>query len=69
MTGEIGPGERLVEVKLSKQIGISRTPIREVDYISVGNGKLGPITQELAALFLDAVHAKQEEYLKWLSFL
>jgi len=29
LIGEIGPGERLIEGKLSKEIGISRTPIRE----------------------------------------
>jgi DNA-binding GntR family transcriptional regulator len=29
LIGEIGPGERLTEAKLSKEIGISRTPIRE----------------------------------------
>jgi DNA-binding GntR family transcriptional regulator len=29
LNGEIGPGKRLIEAKLSQEIGISRTPIRE----------------------------------------
>ena len=29
ITGEIAPGERLMEIPLSKQLGVSRTPVRE----------------------------------------
>ncbi len=29
LTGELQPGERLVERKLAKQLGVSRTPVRE----------------------------------------
>ncbi len=29
LTGEIGPGERLIEARLSEEIGTSRTPVRE----------------------------------------
>ena len=29
LTGELSPGERLMEIKLADQLGVSRTPIRE----------------------------------------
>ena len=29
VSGELGPGERIIETKLAEEIGISRTPIRE----------------------------------------
>ncbi|MBQ8148691.1 MAG: GntR family transcriptional regulator [Lachnospiraceae bacterium] len=29
ITGEIGPGERLMEIPLAKKLGVSRTPVRE----------------------------------------
>ncbi len=29
ITGEIPPGERLMEIPLSKKLGVSRTPVRE----------------------------------------
>jgi len=29
VTGEIKPGERLMEVSLAEQMGVSRTPVRE----------------------------------------
>ena len=29
LTGELSPGERLMEIKLADKLGVSRTPIRE----------------------------------------
>ncbi|MBR1691992.1 MAG: GntR family transcriptional regulator, partial [Lachnospiraceae bacterium] len=29
LTGELEPGERLMEIHLAKRLGVSRTPIRE----------------------------------------
>ena len=29
LTGELPPGERLMEIKLADKLGVSRTPIRE----------------------------------------
>ena len=29
LTGELKPGERLMEIKLANKLGVSRTPIRE----------------------------------------
>jgi branched-chain amino acid aminotransferase len=45
------------------------TPVREVDYIAIGYGKPGPVTIKMSNLFFNAVQGKEEQYLKWLSFL
>jgi len=37
----------------------------KVDHRPIGNGKMGPITAKLRALFDDVVHAKHPKYLKW----
>ena len=29
LTGELKPGERLMEIRLAEQLGVSRTPVRE----------------------------------------
>ena len=29
LTGDLEPGERLMEIKLAEKLGVSRTPIRE----------------------------------------
>jgi branched-chain amino acid aminotransferase len=45
------------------------TPIREVDDRTIGNGKPGPVTQELQSAFFDIVKGKNPEYRKWLDYL
>jgi branched-chain amino acid aminotransferase len=45
------------------------TPVREVDYITIGSGKPGPVTQKLSRVFFDAVHGKEEAYSKWLTLV
>jgi branched-chain amino acid aminotransferase len=45
------------------------TPIREVDDREIGEGKPGPITKELQALFFDVVRGKNSEYKEWLDYL
>ncbi len=44
------------------------TPVCEIDYIRIGTGKPGPTTRKLSVRFFDAVHGKEEKYLKWLTF-
>lgn len=44
------------------------TPVRSVDRISVGDGKPGPITQELQKQFFGVVHEGIDKY-HWLTFL
>lgn len=45
------------------------TPIRELDGRIIGNGKRGPITEQLQTLYFDVVHGRAEPYTKWLSFV
>lgn len=40
LTGQLKPGERLMEVHLANQLGVSRTPIREADQ-KTGTGRTG----------------------------
>ncbi|MCA9823818.1 MAG: branched-chain amino acid transaminase [Dehalococcoidia bacterium] len=41
------------------------TPVVEVDRRPVGDGKPGPITSQLSALFFDAIKGKNERYRHW----
>lgn len=45
------------------------TPIREVDDRIIGNGKPGPVTNELQVAFFDVVRGKNPEYKEWLDYL
>src|SRR4030042_4538302 len=45
------------------------TPVCEVDYITIGSGKPGALTQKLSNLFFNVVHGRNENYLEWLSFV
>lgn len=43
------------------------TPIREVDGRVIGDGKRGPITEQLQSLYFDVVHGRVERYHDWLT--
>jgi branched-chain amino acid aminotransferase len=43
------------------------TPIRELDDRVIGEGRRGPVTGELQALFFDVVAGKSEKYRHWLA--
>jgi branched-chain amino acid aminotransferase len=43
------------------------TPIRELDDRQIGEGKRGPITGKLQALFFDVVGGKSDKYSRWLT--
>jgi len=45
------------------------TPIREVDGRQIGQGKPGPVTQELQAAFFDIVKGKDPRFIEWLDYL
>lgn len=45
------------------------TPIREVDDRPIGEGKPGPITRELQAVFFDIVKGRNPEFREWLDYL
>ncbi|MXY15206.1 MAG: branched-chain amino acid transaminase [Proteobacteria bacterium] len=45
------------------------TPIRELDNRTIGEGKPGPMTQKLQAMFFDMVHGKSEFSSDWLTYV
>ena len=45
------------------------TPIRELDNRIIGNGKRGPITQQLQSLFFDCVSGKATHHTDWLHYV
>ncbi len=45
------------------------TPIREVDGRQIGEGKPGPITQQLQKSFFDIVRGKEDAHRDWLTFI
>jgi branched-chain amino acid aminotransferase len=45
------------------------TPVREIDYISIGAGSPGPVTQKLSNLFFEVARGRNEKRLQWLSFV
>ncbi|MGB0129547.1 MAG: branched-chain amino acid transaminase [Rhodocyclaceae bacterium] len=45
------------------------TPIRELDNRTIGEGKRGPVTGKLQALFFDVVNGKVPEREGWLAFV
>lgn len=45
------------------------TPIRELDNRTIGEGRPGPMTQKLQAMFFDLVHGKSEFSSDWLAYV
>ena len=45
------------------------TPIRELDNRIIGNGKRGPITTRLQAMFFDCVSGKSNNHANWLTYV
>jgi branched-chain amino acid aminotransferase len=43
------------------------TPIREVDDRQIGNGRRGPVTEDLQTEFFDIIKGKNSRYEKWLA--
>lgn len=41
------------------------TPIRELDNRQIGNGRRGPITEQLQSMYFDQVHGRRELYPQW----
>ncbi len=44
-------------------------PIRELDDRAIGNGKRGPITEQLQARYFDQVCGKRDDHADWLAFV
>jgi branched-chain amino acid aminotransferase len=45
------------------------TPIRELDNRNIGEGKRGPITEQLQTMYFDAVTGKSAKHAHWLSLV
>jgi branched-chain amino acid aminotransferase len=45
------------------------TPVRSVDRIKIGIGRVGEVTKQLQRTFLDLVHGKVEDQHGWLTFV
>jgi len=45
------------------------TPIREVDHRQIGEGKRGPVTEQLQTAFFDIVTGANSKYERWRTFL
>ncbi|MDX1620137.1 MAG: branched-chain-amino-acid transaminase [Nitriliruptorales bacterium] len=45
------------------------TPVREVEGRTVGEGKRGPITEQIQSTFMDAVSGKLDQYKDWLTYV
>ena len=45
------------------------SPIREVDDRQIGEGKPGPVTRQIQAVFFDIVKGKNPDYREWLDYL
>jgi branched-chain amino acid aminotransferase len=62
----------LGDVETADEIFFSGTavevmPIKEVDGRVIGDGKPGPVTQQLQKTFFDTVHGRLQQYRSWLS--
>ncbi|MBS4028992.1 MAG: branched-chain-amino-acid transaminase, partial [Ignavibacteriales bacterium] len=44
------------------------TPIRSIDHLTIGNGKMGPITKRMQEKFFDVVHSGNDTH-GWLRFI
>ena len=45
------------------------TPIRELDRVTLGAGKRGPLTQKIQAAFFDIVNGRNDKYSHWLTLV
>ncbi|HWH36569.1 MAG TPA: branched-chain amino acid transaminase [Candidatus Limnocylindrales bacterium] len=47
--------------------GAQISPVVEIDHRSVGDGKVGPITQRLTELYFDVVRGRNDKYSDWVT--
>ena len=44
------------------------TPIREIDNRQIGEGKPGPLTQQLQSTYDEVIHGRHDEHASWLTY-
>jgi branched-chain amino acid aminotransferase len=47
--------------------GAQLAPVTSVDHRNVGEGTIGPITQQLSRVYFDAVHGNSDRYKEWVT--
>ena len=45
------------------------TPIREIDKYKIGEGKRGPVTENIQKVFFEITKGKEKKYLEWLEYI
>ncbi len=45
------------------------TPVNSLDHRVIGNGRRGPVTENLQSAYFDAVHGRDEKYRHYLTFI
>ena len=45
------------------------TPIREIDKYQIGEGKRGPVTENIQKVFFEITKGKEKKYLEWLEYI
>ena len=45
------------------------TPVNSLDHRVIGNGRRGPVTEQLQSAYFDAVHGRDEKYRHYLTFI
>ncbi len=43
------------------------TALREIDFRTIGAGKVGPVTRQVQQAFQAAIHGRNEKYAAWLT--
>ncbi|MFC1655293.1 branched-chain amino acid transaminase [Patescibacteria group bacterium] len=44
------------------------TPINQIDDSVIGDGKIGPVTEQLKSIYTKAIHGALDQYIKWLTY-
>jgi len=45
------------------------TPVRSIDHITIGSGRIGEVTAVLQRRFLDIVHGRVPDHFRWLTYV
>jgi len=45
------------------------TPVREIDFRQIGNGKPGKITKKMQSTYFDIIRGKNKKYSEWIEYL
>ena len=43
--------------------------LREIDFRTIGSGKMGPVTHQIQQAYQAAIHGKTPQYVEWLTLV